>query len=347
MDTIPRSANDLRLPEFSEIAGMDGDRFGLLYGRSPGMREVYTLIDKVAPTEATVFVVGESGCGKELVAQTIHRMSNRAGCAFVPLNCGAIPKTLVEAELFGFEKGAFTGASRVHKGVFERASGGTLFLDEITEMPAEMQVRLLRVLETGAFTRVGGDFEIPVDVRVVTATNRDPVQAVEEGRLREHLMYRLAVFPIVLPPLRTRGDDIGLLAEQFVREFNADGQCEKRLSPEAAAELSRRNWPGNVRELKNCLQRAFILADEIVEPDHLAPPDRLELAWRDNGERLQFPIGTPLAEMERQTIFATLDHCGGNKKRTAELLGVSLKTLYNRLTEYGAAESIRLGGGHA
>lgn len=328
------------------LPGMDGDRFGLMYGRSAGMREVYSLIDKVAPTDATVFVVGESGCGKELVAQSIHQMSQRAAQTFMPVNCGAIPRNLIEAELFGFEKGAFTGASRVHKGLFERAHGGTLFLDEITEMAPEMQVRLLRVLECGMFTRVGGHEEIPVDVRIVAATNRDPMQAVTDGHLREDLMYRLAVFPITLPPLRARGDDILLLARQFIAEFNADAETSKVLSDEATAELCRRGWPGNVRELKNCLQRAFILADDVVLPEHLAPLDGLE---NDRGpvEGLHFAIGTPLAEMERQTIFATLDHCGGNKKRTAELLGVSLKTLYNRLTEYAAEDPMSMGGGHA
>ena len=353
MNPLIRSENNsvVRLPASFDgstlTACIDGNRFGLLYGRSAGMREIYTLIDKVAPTDATVFVVGESGCGKELVAQTIHQISMRAAEAFVPVNCGAIPKNLIEAELFGFEKGAFTGASREHKGLFERAGGGTLFLDEITEMAPEMQVRLLRVLESGAFTRVGGDVEIPVDVRIIAATNRDPAQAVADGQLREDLMYRLAVFPIVLPPLRTRGDDILLLAEQFIAEFNANDECCKRLSDEAAVELSRRMWSGNVRELKNCLQRAFILTDDVIEPEHLAPLDGLECAGRDIGDRLQFEIGTSLAEMERQTIFATLDHCGGNKKRTAELLGVSLKTLYNRLTEYAAEEPISLGGGRA
>lgn len=327
-------------------AGLDGDRFGLLYGRSAVMREVYTMIDKVAPTEATVFIVGESGCGKELVAQTIHQLSGRATRVFVPVNCGAIPQNLIEAELFGFEKGAFTGASRVHKGFFERASGGTLLLDEITEMVPEMQVRLLRVLETGCFTRVGGTEEIPVDVRVVAATNRDPLDAVAEGQLREDLMYRLAVFPLLVPPLRAREDDIGLLAEHFLRGFNAEAGTQKTLSAEALVELCRRPWTGNVRELKNCLQRAFILADEELRPEHLAPVEQLDLSQRE-GDRLQFAIGTPLAEMERQTIFATLDHCGGNKKRTAELLGVSLKTLYNRLTEYAADDHIRVGGGHA
>lgn|SRR5690606_11441410 len=326
---------------------MDSDRFALLYGRSDGMREVYSLIDKVAPTDATVFVVGESGCGKELVAHSIHRLSLRATECFVPVNCGAIPANLIEAELFGFEKGAFTGASRVHKGLFERAHGGTLFLDEITEMAPEMQVRLLRVLESGMFNRVGGHEEIPVDVRVVAATNRDPMQAVDDGHLREDLMYRLAVFPIALPPLRTRGDDILLLARHFLAEFNADAACAKTLSDEAMAELRRRPWLGNVRELKNCLQRAFILADDIVGAEHLAPLDGLESERSSLAGRLHFEIGTPLAEMERQTIFATLDHCGGNKKKTAELLGVSLKTLYNRLTEYAAEAPIGLGGGHA
>jgi len=306
-------------------------RFGRLYGSSTVMQDVYRMIEKVAPTEATVFITGESGCGKELVARTIHERSPRARGAFVAINCGAIPQNLIEAELFGHERGAFTGANRQHRGCFERAEGGTLFLDEITEMPLEMQVRLLRVLETGRFVRVGGDGEIRTNVRVLAATSRDALDAVRDGRLREDLMYRLAVFPIVLPPLRERDGDTELLAEHFLQNLNVEGGMSKRFSRAALTTIRAYHWPGNVRELKNAVHRAFIMAEEFVELDlsGLACP-------AVEGECLRMPVGTSLAEMERQAIFATLDHCRGNKRRAAEMLGVSLKTLYNRLTAYQA-----------
>ncbi len=311
-------------------------RFGRLYGSSPVMQEVYRMIEKVAPTEATVFITGESGCGKELVARTIHERSPRAHGAFVAINCGAIPANLIEAELFGHERGAFTGANRQHRGCFERAEGGTLFLDEITEMAPEMQVRLLRVLETGRFMRVGGDGEIKTNVRVLTATNRDALDAVRDGRLREDLMYRLAVFPITLPPLREREGDTELLAEHFLQKLNVETGTSKRFSRAALTTIRAYHWPGNVRELKNAVHRAFIMAEDVVELDlaGLACP-------AVEGECLRVPVGTSLAEMERQAIFATLDHCRGNKRRAAEMLGVSLKTLYNRLTAY-QAEGARL-----
>ena len=294
------------------------------------------MIEKVAPTEATVFITGESGCGKELVARTIHERSPRAHGAFVAINCGAIPQNLIEAELFGHERGAFTGANRQHRGCFERAEGGTLFLDEITEMPPEMQVRLLRVLEMGRFVRVGGDGEIRTNVRVLTATNRDALDAVRDGRLREDLMYRLAVFPIALPPLREREGDTELLAEHFLQSLNVESSSSKRFSRAALTTIRAYHWPGNVRELKNAVHRAFIMAEDVVELDlsGLACP-------AVEGECLRVPVGTSLAEMERQAIFATLDHCRGNKRRAAEMLGVSLKTLYNRLTAY-QAEGARL-----
>jgi DNA-binding NtrC family response regulator len=304
-------------------------RFGRLYGSSTVMQDVYRMIEKVAPTEATVFITGESGCGKELVARTIHERSPRARGGFVAINCGAIPQNLIEAELFGHERGAFTGANRQHRGCFERAEGGTLFLDEITEMPLEMQVRLLRVLETGRFVRVGGDGEIRTNVRVLAATNRDALDAVRDGRLREDLMYRLAVFPIALPPLRERDGDTELLAEHFLQNLNVEGGLSKRFSRAALTTIRAYHWPGNVRELKNAVHRAFIMAEEFVELDlsGLACP-------AVEGECLRMPVGTSLAEMERQAILATLDHCRGNKRRAAEMLGVSLKTLYNRLTAY-------------
>lgn len=307
--------------------------FGLLYGSSPGMQHVYSLIERVAQTDATVLIVGESGSGKELVANTIHRMSRRAKQPFVAVNCGAIPATLIEAELFGYEKGAFTGAAKTHRGYLERASGGTLFLDEISEMPPEMQVRLLRVLETGTFCRVGGDQDIQAGARIMAATNREPATAVADNRLREDLMYRLAVFPINLPPLRARGDDVELLARQFLAELNSEAGTDKTLSAASFTLLRSHAWPGNVRELKNCVQRAFILADQEVELKELTPVLRSTMT---DGSCLRFSIGTSLAAMERETIFATLEHCNGNKRRAAEVLGVSLKTLYNRLAEYAA-----------
>jgi DNA-binding NtrC family response regulator len=310
-------------------------RFGGLYGGSQAMQDVYRRIDKVAPTSATVLIVGESGSGKEVVARTIHDRSERAKGAFIAVNCGAIPGNLIEAELFGYEKGAFTGAARMHRGCFERAEGGTLFLDEITEMAPEMQVRLLRVLETGRFTRVGGEEELRARVRIMAATNRDPRQAVTEGHLREDLMYRLAVFPIALPALRDREGDAELLAEHFLAELNEAEGTTKQFSRQSIATIRAHRWPGNVRELKNAVQRAFILADDAVELDFAG----LECT-APAGNCLRVPIGTPLAEIERKAIYATLDLCEGNKRRCASMLGVSLKTLYNRLAEYQAGDVI-------
>lgn len=308
-------------------------RFGTLYGGSPAMQDLYDLIQKVAPTPANVFVVGESGCGKELVAHTIHERSERRRGPFVAVNCGAIPATLIEAELFGHEKGAFTGAHRRHAGCFERAAGGTLFLDEITEMAPAMQVRLLRVIETNRFVRVGGDHEITADVRVIAATNRDPQVAVRDGQLREDLMYRLAVLPLYLPPLREREGDPELLAELFLQQHNDQSGRQKRFSRAALTAIREYSWPGNVRELKNVVHRAHILADDLIELNlgELAAP-------RGTGATLRFVVGMSLAEMERQAIYLTLDHCDGSKRRCAQILGVSLKTLYNRLASYQSAE---------
>ena len=309
-------------------------RFGALYGGSPPMQEVYRHIDKVAPTSATVLIVGESGSGKEVVARTIHQRSDRARAAFIAVNCGAIPGSLIEAELFGHEKGAFTGAARMHRGCFERAEGGTLFLDEITEMAPEMQVRLLRVLETGRFTRVGGEEELRARVRVIAATNREPRRAVSEGRLREDLMYRLAVFPIAIPPLREREGDAELLAERFLAELNEAEGSRKSFSRQAITTIRAHRWPGNVRELKNAVQRAFIMAESEVTLDFAG----LDCATPVEN-CLRVPVGTPLAEIERKAIYATLDLCEGNKRRCAGMLGVSLKTLYNRLAEYQSGDA--------
>lgn len=307
--------------------------FAKIIGRSPAIELLCAHIEKVAPTSATVLLVGESGTGKELAAEAIHLASSRHAKPFMPVNCGAISPNLIESELFGHEKGSFTGADRQHKGYFERASGGTLFLDEITEMSMELQVRLLRVLESGRFMRVGTQQEIEANVRVVAATNRNPEQAVKEGVLREDLYHRLSVFPLQLPPLRDRDDDVVLLAQHFLDQFNLEGKTNKRFSPEALKAMRGYSWPGNVRELRNFVYRSYILADDLVKGDfntfdlHEQPPPA--------GAEILVPVGVPLADANRQLILATLKQCGGVKKLAAETLGISIKTLYNRLEEYG------------
>ena len=283
-------------------------RFGPLIGASPQMQKVYDLIGKVAPTEATILVLGETGTGKELVAETVHSLSRRHKEPFLPINCGAVSPNLIESELFGHERGSFTGADRQHRGFFERSNRGTLFLDEITEMPLELQVKLLRVL---------------------AATNRRPEDAVAKGKLREDLLYRLNVFPIQLPPLRDRKEDVELLAEHFLQQLNREHDTRKEFTRPAIARLKSHNWPGNVRELKNLVHRAFILADEHIGLD------ALPLGVQETpGSNLNVKVGTSLGEAERRLILATLEECDGDKKKAAEILGISLKTLYNRLNEY-------------
>jgi transcriptional regulator with PAS, ATPase and Fis domain len=310
-----------------------------LIGESDVMHHVRTLIERVAGTDASVLVVGESGTGKELVAHALHAGSARATCALHAVNCGAIPASLIEAELFGYEKGSFTGATRTHDGIAARASGGTLFLDEITEMPLEMQPPLLRFLETQRFFRVGGTQEQSTDVRFVAATNRSPVAAVRENRLREDLYYRIAVFPIELPPLRERGEDVVELAELFLDRMNEVSDREKRFSRNSLDAVRRHAWPGNVRELKHAVEYAYIMGDQEVDlgsaigrasdltgtPDRGCPPRDGELRVR---------IGSRLSDVERSVIEATLSRFAGNKRRTAEVLGCSVKTLYNKLNRY-------------
>jgi two-component system response regulator AtoC len=310
-------------------------RFGHMLGTAPAMQKLYNHIGRVAPTEATVLLLGESGTGKELAAQTLHDLSLRQKRPFLPINCGAISPQLIESEIFGHERGSFTGADRQHKGYFERANGGTLFLDEITEMPIELQVKLLRVLETGSFMRIGSTHEIETDVRVIAATNRDPEEAIAEGKLRLDLYHRLNVFPLKIPALRERGSDIELLAQHFLDELNKRHGTYKLLSSEGIACLKTYHWPGNVRELRNQMQRAFILADQVIDAAALAPAMP---ACTSGGLTLTVPVGTSLADVDKKLIFATLELCGGVKKRAADILGISLKTLYNRLEEYGAKE---------
>ena len=314
-----------------------------LLGNSVAMQEVFRLIERVGPTEASVLLTGESGSGKELAAQMIHECSARRGKPFIAINCGAIPAGLIEAELFGYEKGSFTGAVRAHAGVFERANGGTLLLDEVTEMPLDMQTRLLRVLESRKFYRVGANTEYSSDVRVIAATNRCPLSAVQAGQLREDLLYRLAVFPIDMPPLRNRGDDVELLANHFLAELNTEAMTQKRLSAHARMTLSQHSWPGNVRELKNCIARAFILGDTVLELAPLiqngARGEQSSAQAGGNGsapdrDRLEIRVGSRIYDMERSLIEATLDYFKGNKRRAADALGCSLKTLYNKLNGY-------------
>jgi DNA-binding NtrC family response regulator len=311
---------------------------GSLLGASPAMQEVFRLIERVGPTEASVLLTGESGSGKELAAQSIHECSSRSSGPFIAINCGAIPAGLIEAELFGYEKGSFTGAARAHAGVFERAQGGTLLLDEVTEMPLDMQTRLLRVLETRKFYRVGASAEFASDVRVIAATNRCPLQAVRNGQLREDLLYRLAVFPVQMPPLRERGDDVELLAEHFLEELNVQGGTQKRLSALARMTLKQHNWPGNIRELKNCIERAYILGDTVLELAPLIQDGTTQGNPAGDRERLSIRVGSRIYDMERSLIEATLDYFKGNKRRAADALGCSLKTLYNKLNGYSQSQ---------
>jgi DNA-binding NtrC family response regulator len=328
----------------------DLGRFGPMIGSSPGMQKLYDAIARVAPTQANVFIRGDSGTGKELVAQTVHSLSRRRKQRFVALNCGAISPQLIESELFGHERGSFTGADRLHRGYFERAHGGTIFFDEITEMPLELQVRLLRVLETKAITRVGAEQEIRTDVRVIAATNRDPDQAVADGKLRQDLFYRLSVFPLELPPLRERGDDVALLAEGFLADLNRTEGTDKRFDPSAIEALRAYSWPGNVRELKNLIERAFIMADRVIDRSVIPVGESAapEAASVGGDEVESAPLvdavrvgpGISIEEAERRLILATLRACDGNKVRAAGMLKISLKTLYNRLNQYGSTAEV-------
>ena len=306
-----------------------------LLGTSVPIKTLSEHISRVAPTEATVLLLGESGTGKELVAQTIHAQSVRHRQPFIPINCGAISPQLIESEIFGHEKGSFTGADRQHKGYFERACGGTLFLDEVIEMPVDLQVKLLRVLETGSFMRIGSHQTLSTNVRIIAATNRDPESAIAEGRLRLDLFHRLNVFPLRVPPLRDREGDIELLATHFLDELNAAHGTAKILPESAITHLRAHHWPGNVRELRNFIHRAYILSDQILDIQTIAP---VNVSCGASALTLSIPVGTSLAEVDRRLIFATMELCGGVKKRVADLLGISLKTLYNRLDTYGHQE---------
>ena len=362
----------------AEMAGLaakldQGGHFGHLWGKSAPMQRIYEQIARVAVTSVTVFITGESGTGKEVVAQTVHDLSRRRKRPFLAVNCGAISPNLIESEIFGHEKGSFTGAERQHQGFFERASGGTLFLDEITEMPLELQVKLLRVLETGRFMRVGSTTSQETDVRIIAATNRQPYQALSSGKLREDLLYRLNIFPIELPPLRDRASDIPLLANHFLAAISGQEGTVRRFTPAALAALVEYPWPGNVRELRNAVQRAYVMAqDEFIDeawlpnagsvalvsgwgglgsgfdqapashpaaPVH-SPVHPVELPRSAAVPSITLPIGSSVAEAERALMLATLRHFNHHKERTAAALGLSLKTLYNRLKEYAAEGAV-------
>jgi len=308
--------------------------FGSIIGNSPEMRKMYQIVEQAAPTSASVLITGESGTGKELVAQTIHQLSPRASFPFVAINCAAIPETLLESEIFGHEKGAFTGAAERRAGCFELADRGTLFLDEIGEMTPATQVKLLRVLQERKFRRLGGRIEQAVDVRVLAATNLDPQEAVKQGKLREDLFYRLNVFAFRLPTLRERKDDLPLLIQAFVAEFNTRNQKSiAGVDREAMAILEEYAWPGNVRELRNVIERATILAPgPFIEAKHL-PPAVAEQAPTAPKPQVALAPGTTVEEAERRLILMTLEHTRDNKTRAAEILGISLKTLHNKLNK--------------
>jgi DNA-binding NtrC family response regulator len=320
--------------KLSQVWGM-----GRLVGTSAGMQEIYRLIEVAAPTPAPVLISGESGTGKELVARTLHDLSPRAKGPFVAVNCAAIPETLLESEIFGHEKGAFTGALERRPGCFELAHEGTIFLDEIAEMNPGTQAKFLRILQDGTVRRLGGRTEIKVDVRVLAATNKDPVKAIQEGTFREDLYYRLNVVSLALPPLRERRDDIPALVQAFIEEFNT--RYDKRirsLDESVLSGLIAQPWPGNVRELRNTIERAVIVCEgDTILPKHIPPSPALRsVESADGPDAVTFRVGTSLEDAEKALILKTLAANGNNKTRAADVLGISLKTLHNKLKAYGS-----------
>jgi two-component system, NtrC family, response regulator HydG len=309
-------------------------------GQSLPWRRTMETVMQAAPSRANVLLLGESGTGKELLARAIHEASPRAKEPFVPVNCAALPETILEAELFGYERGAFTGAMQRHDGRFLQADRGTLFLDEIGEIPTHVQVKLLRVLQEGEVERLGGR-TTKVDLRLVAATNQDLRQALKEGRFREDLYYRLHVIPIRLPPLRERRDDIALLAEHFLRLYSArNGRHLAGLSRAASEALVRYDWPGNVRELENTMERSVVLCrGDTIELEDLPVEVRSGTSSASDGKSVTFAVGTPLAEIERRVIHATLAHVGGDKRLCAQLLGIATRTIYRRLEEERGPDS--------
>jgi DNA-binding NtrC family response regulator len=345
---LERAASQSRLAEEAERLQRQlsyQGALGELTGRSAAMQQVFSLIAQVAPSKAVVLITGESGTGKELAARAIHRLSPRRDGPFVAVNCAAMPETLMESELFGHEKGAFTGAIERRAGCFELAQKGTLLLDEIGDMPVGTQAKLLRVLEDSHVRRLGGKSELVVDVRVVASTNKRLEEALQKGQVREDLYYRLNVFPVHLPALRERKEDIPALCESLILELNRKHGCRVTDVDPTVLEVFRNyHWPGNVRELRNVLERAVIIAGEgALTPAHLPRPFGLPAppaAGTSGGDSasVTLRVGATVGEAEKALILKTLEHTRNNKTRAAEILGISLKTLHNKLKEYGSAE---------
>ncbi len=338
LDRALSKARDARQLAVLQRQLREAGRLGDLVGGSKPMQDVMRVVEMSAPSSASVLITGETGSGKEIVARTIHRLSPRAGGPFVAINCSAIPETLMESEIFGHERGAFTGAAERRIGCFELADGGTLLLDEIGEMPAPTQAKLLRVLEDRKVRRLGSKSETPVDVRVLAATNKDPEQAVGSGYLRQDLYFRLNVFHINLPPLRDHKEDIPLLVEHILRDVNAKhGKHVRGIGAEVMDIFMGHTWPGNIRELRNVLERAAIMCEKDLITRACLPGEFGKSGAKGPSDlsAIKFPVGTTVDAMERELILQTLGATGNNKTRAADLLGISLKTLHNKLKEYG------------
>lgn len=313
---------------------------GSLVGKSRQMREIFNLIERIAPNNVSVLITGESGTGKEVVARTLHELSGRNSKPFIAVNCAAIPETLIESEIFGHERGAFTGAVERRAGCFELAEEGTLLLDEIGEMPIATQTKLLRVLEDRTLRRLGSKVETQINVRVLAATNKDPLAAITDGHLRNDLYYRLNVFNIEMPPLRTHKEDIALISQAIIRAMNERHGCSvSGIEPVLLQDFDAYDWPGNVRELRNVLERAVVLCGAgTLGRQHLPTGfGAVRAAAGDESNQVQMPVGTTVDEAEKRLILRTLESTGNNKTRAAEILGISLKTLHNKLKEYGSA----------
>jgi DNA-binding NtrC family response regulator len=328
LNSIDEAESDLPAKRSGPV---EFSRPATMVGESSAMKKVLKAIAEYGPTDVTVLISGESGTGKDLVAKALHVARNKDE-RFVPVNCGAIPRELIASELFGHEKGSFTGAATKRIGIFERAKGGTVFLDEVGELPLDQQVALLRVLETNAITRVGGEQEVPVSARIIAASNKDLEKAVRKGDFREDLYFRLMVLPIHVPPLRERKDDIERLANYFLEQYASEHGAPTTFSPEIIEKLNRYNWPGNVRELKHAILRATIMNRGREKIDELPSDFDRPPSWSSDPDSLR--PGMSIRDVEKKLIQKTLQHFDGNKKSTAEALGISLKTLYNRLCEY-------------
>ncbi len=331
IDELSQEAQQNSAPQ-NIIKTSELDQFGLLFGSSRVMNKLYRNLRKVAGFDTSVLIVGESGVGKELVAHTIHSASQRADQPFIAVNCGALSKELATSDLFGHVKGAFTGAQNNRDGYFTQAKGGTLFLDEVTEMPEELQVQLLRVLETGDYAPVGSNKMLKSNVRIIAATNRELSEAITDGTFREDLYFRLAQFLLHIPPLRSRGDDIQGLGKHFLAYKNSSEALGKKITDAALAKIQAHSWPGNVRELKYTMERAYILATDIIDEHHIL----IESPIIEESNAV--PSSMPLAEIEKQAILNTLEEQQGNKSNTARVLDISVKTLYNKLEKYDENE---------